>query len=209
MTTDEINWEPSLVLYLANSRDARAGAELIRERWPGAELRAVTAAPTPQEAAMSLPDHLWLLGLNPAGIWATGWHAIDPTPDASIVVQVWRLLNPCSACDGTAHLDSAIEEDADGRPYEVEVFCDACCAGEYPPEPPAWLRYLDDAVCERFELPYSLAVWKAVASYGHELGLGLLKQVSSLVPAADDPVLLRLACEGRAILRAREREEGE
>lgn len=191
-----------LVLYLSDSPDARAGAELIRDRWAGAEL---VAKDSIQEERPEAGTHkaqgphrgdVWILGLDSSwrvespGPWL---HLIDPTPDASIAMQVWRRLHPvCEPCRDARRT----------HPHGDYSMC-GICGGTETPSPPTWLRYLDDAVCGRWDEPGVREFWAWVQSFAvpHEL-----------VPALStygEHEFARLIEEGRAILRARERWEEE
>lgn len=183
-----------LVLHLSDparpveSLAARAGAELIREACPGAEVRGVTAR---SGFGWGTHDKAWILGLSMSGEkHERDPVCIDPIPDASIAMQVWRMLphvEPCPSCPGYGWV-----EEIPGERY-VCPDCDS---------PPQWLRYLDDAVCGRFELPNSQWVWEALLSYpvedadDGESALQLLLEWDEWYPN-------RLVWEGRAILRAR------
>jgi hypothetical protein len=173
-----------LVLYLADSIDARAGAELLRERWAGAEL---VATPAYQRALLGDQHTVWYLGLgvdfsgHPDG---ADCHALVPAPTASIAMQVWRELRSCETCQAMG-----------------DHGCNAGPEHCYHGTPPWWLRYLDDAVCGRWALPDSRAVWAAVEAWE---------------PAGCDPMFWQhlisvedtragFVHSGRAILRDRKR----
>jgi hypothetical protein len=172
-----------LVLYRADSIDALAAAE---QKTPGAELVAIEHDADLEER---LHDADWVLGLTP-GEWKQGATVIDPTPDASIVVQVWRKTRCCKACGGSGQ--------ALGLP------CCLQCQGEGHDPPPTWLRYLDDAVCERWALIDSRVLWTYVMSFASKLQLDALKDA-----LADGRVKNHAAIAGSAILRARKRWEEE
>ncbi len=163
-----------LVLYKADDIDAADGARQVKERWPGAEVREVSRSPAPKEAAETFPDELWLLGLSPPGIWAGGWHAIDPTPDASVASQVWRLLNP-------------------GNSTEWD-------------NPPWHVLYIDDAVCERWELHLSLEWWAWACSHKPERVVSYIREEPKSATAIPP---MWMISEGVAILRDRSRRDAE
>jgi transcriptional regulator with XRE-family HTH domain len=85
-----------LVLYLSNDHDARAGAELLLERWPGAELVACTLDEARARSDWPASGPIYLLGLGVSPLDTAGGrvHSFVATPDASIVMQVWQELNP-------------------------------------------------------------------------------------------------------------------
>lgn len=175
-----------LVLYLEGSIDARAGAEQIRERWPGARLVPIRADDFEGFEAQAFSAD-WVLGLDGGPL---DCHVIDPTPDASIAMQMWRLLHPvCEPCRDTRRT----------HPHGDYSMC-GICGGTETPRPHTWLRYLDDAVCERWEMPDSREVWEwmqITLEHAWQF-IGLAKRFD-----LDEAVTI-----GSAILRARERDAG-
>lgn len=189
-----------LALYLADNFDAAAGAQLLRERWPGADVVAVPEGHWQARMARKAINgsrYVWLLGVCDTRGVSYDWHAVMPTPDASIVMQVWRTIHEdaCTKCSDMG---------PDIPPVHPEDICDAC-DGAYPPVvpgPPWHVRYIDDAVTGRFELHESRE-WSAWAE-SHEpakvleyIAAEWSCSITSLPP-------VWMLTEGRAILRARE-----
>jgi hypothetical protein len=177
-----------LVLYQADDLDARAGAEQLRERWPGAELVAVES-PDALFDAMSRdwPSVVWVLGLgHRSSSEIRDVRAIDPTPTASIVMQVWRR-----------HSEFGCACRLDLHPQDADV----CKSGGHRREPPPWwLRYLDDAVCGREMDGDAKTCWAWLESFGVD--------AATVAMGYDEPHDMMLFAGG-AILRARERWEAQ
>jgi hypothetical protein len=184
-----------LVLYYAGpdrklAIDALAGAEQYREWWAGAELVAVESIPWARKLD---GRRAYMLGLNPKGRHRFGDDVIqvDPTPDASIAMQVWRRLHIGLECERCAH----------GPRDTCEERCTPTIVTN--DDAPTWLRYLDDAVCERWALPDSRAVWAWVETFGLEALSGAWREYQA------DHMHPSLVHAGRAILREREQWEEE
>lgn len=166
-----------LILHRKGSIDAEAAVALLLERWPKAETRPMEPHTLPIWFK-SWGQHVWCLGLLGDRPADDLYHPIKPTADACMAMLVWRELHECP-------------------PGCKMVDCDDCSV-EPESAPPTWLRYLDDAVCGRWRLTNSKAVWawmqtvrprEMVASGGYD----------------GDPTMWAWA--GRAILCARERWE--
>jgi hypothetical protein len=122
-----------LVLHLKGCYSATAAAYLVTEAQPEVEVRAVDLL-TPKRWT----DGAWLLGLavDPYQVKQVAT-AIDPTPEASVVKQVWRLLRAESECGHCAALDTG---------------CPACDGDSWHvPAPPWWLTVLDDTHLGRLD----------------------------------------------------------
>jgi hypothetical protein len=205
-----------LVLYYAGPDEelalqARAGAELVLKRWPGAEM----VACKPGDPALKQDSHgreAWLLHLPHADDHP---RAIDHTPTASIAMQVWGLLNPHDdrtekvvhswgeveklVSDGwelsTVNVEHLKNFHRDASRYQLKRSVAPC-----HPAPPTWLRYLDDAVCGRESEP--ARNWLAWAQSWAPADA--IRRATNPDPCgASLAGRLRI---GRAILRARKRD---
>lgn len=129
-----INELAPTVPFQTGSYDAAAGAYLIKERWPDAKLIEVENSEACNE--LELKEPIWVLGVRPGTLVLHGPFVLEPgqtIPVASIVMQVYRKLNPCETCDSVGMVP-----DAEGNGTKT---CESC-------SPPWWVWYLDAVVRE-------------------------------------------------------------
>jgi len=116
-----------LVLH-APTIDARAAAELVRQRYPNVDTRCVSSWDDYDGSG----NVAWSLGLgdNPDVAYLT---VISSTPDASVAMQVWWELNSCPDCEGLGEVETG------GKSWCACPDCDGLGFAS----PPRWLTILD------------------------------------------------------------------
>jgi hypothetical protein len=164
-----------LILYRAGSLDAEAAKELLLERFPGAEARPLDGGAIPMWFKQR-GQHAWCLNLPGDRPADDLYHPVNPTPDASMAMQMWRLLQP------------------DRPTFPCET------AG-----PPRWLRYLDDAVCGRWESRDTPALW---AFWEHRIAVAGADVLAAYLVRCDELPGVWFTV-GRALVSERKRWEKE
>jgi hypothetical protein len=172
-----------LILGLENDLDVDGGITLLRDRHPNAKVGRTKIGGGPWQAfgCDAMPD--WVLGLG----WQSNedYKAINATSQASVTMQAWHEIHPDGKCRKC-------------RPSHRSL-CWACL-GSGVVRVPWWVRYIDNGVRKRWELPDAQARWEAMVDVYSTQGRRCFKTWCG----QRDMTFGRLRV-GRAIVRAQKR----